>query len=169
MPRQISASFRRSVESRAAGDVDLAFLTISHPRLIEPIRLVSDTKDFTRDGARFIGFPFDVQLLSDDDHPPKAQISFQNVDQSIGETVRGLRSPPRLKIELLSSADFDLGVTPRVPLGTPTVEYTADKLFLTNVAVDALNVTAEIVGWNYLQRVWPGVRATQDLLPGLFR
>jgi len=172
MSKNVPISFRKASESQFSEDVDLCFVTISHLELSDPIRVVWDTKDSVKDGFTFIGFQFDIVLLSDDENPPKASLSIQNVDQVIGETIRGLNTPPRMKIELLSSVDFDLTVTPRVPLNNspgPVLIYSADKLFLTNVKVDVLTVTADIVGWNYLQRVWPGVRATQETFPGLFR
>lgn len=169
MPRTVTNSFRRSIESRNAEDVDLCFITITHDLLVDPIRVVWDTVDFTYGGNTFTGFPFDIELLTDDDQPPKAQLVIQNVDQIIGKTIRGLKTAPRLKIELLSSLDFDLTSDPRAPISTPSVAYSADKLFLRNVEVNVMQVTADIVGWDNLQRVWPGVRATQDLLPALFR
>lgn len=171
MPRSVSLSFRHAVEAQHTDDVDLIFATITHPQLVEPVRVVNDTKDFIRDGVTFVGFPFDIQLLSDDDNPPKAQLEIQNVDRRIGQTILPLTTPPRLKIELLSSADFDLTVVPRVALGSPgpSPEYVADFLFLQNVQVDALTVSADIVGWDYTQVAWPSVRATQSRLPGLFR
>lgn len=169
MPRNVSLSFRHAAESNFSEEVDLVFLTISHPNLIEPIQVVWDTEDFVYGGDTFIGFPFDISLLSDDDQPPKATLTIQNVDPRIGDTIRKLRTAPRLKIELLSSTDFDLTVEPRVEIGTPNVVYMADKLFLTNVRVDPIAVSGDIVGWDYLQRVWPGVRARQDIFPGLFR
>lgn len=169
MPRTITASFRRSVESRFQEDANLIFATLSHPLLIEPVRVVSDTKDFMRDGFRWTGFPFDISILSDDDQPPKAQIEIQNVDRRIGETIRPLTSAPRLKIELLHSDDFNLTVDPRTPIGTPSVEYSAPNLFLANVKIDVLMVTADVVGWDHTQVTWPGIRATQNRLPALFR
>ncbi len=169
MTRNVTASFRRSVEANFADEVDLCFLTISHPTMYEPIRVVWDTKDFVYSGNTFVGFPFDLQILSDDETPPTARLSIQNVDPRIGDTIRSLTTPPRLKIELMSSADFNLTVDPRVQLVTPTVIYSADKLFLTNVTVDAMFVSGTIQGWNYLQRVWPGQRAMQSSFPGLFR
>jgi hypothetical protein len=42
-------------------------------------------------------------------------------------------------------------------------------LFLTNVSVNAMAITGNIEGWDYLQRVWPGVRARQSIFPGLFK
>lgn len=171
MSRSVPLSFRRAAESRFSDDVDLCFLTISHGLLLEPVRVVWDAVDFVYGGQTFTGFPFDITILTDDENPPKAQLSIQNVDQVIGDTIRGLNSPPRVKLELLSSSDFDLTATPRVPNGSPapSVVYAADKLFLVNVKVDVLFVTGDLVGWDYLQRVWPGVRARQDIFPGLFR
>lgn len=174
MPRTtVSASFRRSAEANFADEVDLVFLTISHELLIDPIRVVWDNKDFIYNGNTFIGFPFDITLLSDDDTPPKAKLTIQNVDPRIGDTLRTLRSPPRLKIELLSSADFDLNADPRVEISSspdvPAVVFVADKLFLTNVSVDIMQISGDIVGWDYLQRVWPGKRATQSIFPALFK
>ena len=173
MPRNVTVSFRKEAEASFSDEVDLCFLTISHPTLADPIRVVWDTKDFVYGGNTFTGFPFDLQIMSDDENPPKAQLTIQNVDSRIGESIRNLSTPPRLKIELLSSLDFVTTVDPRVEQGggSPgaTVVYSADRLFLTNVRVDFLTVTGDIVGWDYLQRVWPGKRAMQSTLPGLFR
>jgi Domain of unknown function (DUF1833) len=169
MPRNISLSFRRTLESSFADEVDLVFLTISHPTLIDPIRIVWDTKYFIKGGLTFIGFPFEITLLTDDEQAPQATLTIQNVTPRIGDAIRELQSPPRLKMELLCSADFNLTVDPRTEIGTATVIYSADKLFLTNVSVDILNITGTIVGWDYLQRTWPGQRAMQANFPGLFR
>lgn len=171
MPRNVTASFRRLAEANFSDEVDLCFLTITHPVIIDPIRVVWDTKDFIYGGNTFTGFPFDMQILSDDESPPTAKLQIQNIDPRIGDSIKALRSPPRLKIELLSSADFNLNVDPRTAISspTPTVIYSADRLFLTNVTVDVLVITADIVGWDYLQRVWPGQRAMKSSFPGLFR
>jgi hypothetical protein len=169
MPRSISSGYRLSTHSVFSDDVDLIFLTISHDTLLDPLRVVRDTKDYVYDGETWTGFPFEISILSDTDEAPSATLEIQNVDLIIGETIHNLMTPPRLKLELLSSDDFDLTVDPRVEIGTPSPEYVADKLFLANVRLDALTVSGEIVGWDYVQRTWPGIRATQNRLPGLFR
>src|SRR5262245_59000595 len=136
MTRNVTTSFRQHAESSFSGEVDLVFLTLSHPNLYEPIRVVWDAVDFEYGGDMWTWFPFDIHVLTDDEQPPKAQLAIQNVDSRIGETVQSLLTPPRLKIELLSSSDFDITVDPRVPLSAspgPTVIYSADRLFLTNV------------------------------------
>ena len=169
MPRTYSTTFRKEAEAQFSPEADLVFLTIDHGTLIEPIRVVWDTKDFVYGGNTFTGFPFEITILSDDEQPPKAQLAIQNIDPRIGDTLRTLTTPPRLTIQVLSSLDFNISVDPRTEIGTATVIYSADRLFLINAKVDFLTVTADIVGWDYLQRVWPGVRATQTIFPGLFR
>lgn len=169
MPRNVSLSIRKELEAQLSPEADLLFLTISHPLLSDPIRVVNDTKDFSRGGFTWTGFPFDIQIMTDDESPPKAEISIQNIDSRIGETIRGLRTPPRMKLELCSSLDFDINANPRTEIGAATVVYSFDRAFLVNTKVDFLTVSAEISGWDYQQRVWPGVRATQTKFPGLFR
>jgi hypothetical protein len=51
----------------------------------------------------------------------------------------------------------------------PVIVYTADKLYLQNASVNDGEVTADIVGWDFMQRVWPTERADQNNFPGLFR
>lgn len=106
MPRNIPVSFRQTAEASYNEDVDLCFVTITHPTLSEAIRVVWDTKDFILNGNVYVGFPFDITILSDDDQPPKAQLTIQNVDRLIGEAIQNLRSPPRIRIELASTKDF---------------------------------------------------------------
>lgn len=167
--RNITASFRKAAESQFGPDANLCFLTLTHPLVVDAIRVVWDGANFTYGGKAFTGFEFDITLLSDDENPPKASLGIQNADQAIVEVVRSLATPPRIKIELLSSVDFDLSVTPRVPIGTPTVIYSVAHLFLINVGGDVLELTGDLMGWDYLQRVWPGPRALQRDFPGLFR
>lgn len=113
MPRNIEVSFRREIEAGNAKEVNLAFVTISHASLDDPIRVVWDVKDYVWGGLRYIGFPFDMQILSDEEGPPKAQLSIQNIDPRIGDTIRGLPTPPKVSLLLLSSADFDTNNDPR--------------------------------------------------------
>ena len=170
--RNFSTSFRRHIEARHEENVDLCFLTIENPELVEPVRVVWDNKDFIKGGKTFIGFPFDiVPILTDDDQPPRAQLKIQNIDPRIGDALQNLSTALRLTIELASSIDWNLDVDPRTEKNSSTTEiaYTATNLFLINVKVDAVEVAGEIVGWDYLQRTWPAQRVTQDLLPGAFR
>jgi len=167
--REVSTSLRAGFEAPASADVPLIFLTIGHPNLSDDIRVVGDVRDFVRDGKLYQHAPFEIELLTDDERPPRGKLSIQNVDRQIGEAVRLIGTAPTAKIELLSSVDFDLTQDPRVALGTPVIEYEAAYLRLRNIAVDALQVTADIMSFDYSQEPWPAIRATKSRLPGLFR
>jgi hypothetical protein len=171
MARQISASLRKELEDQETGDAILVFITITHPDLDEAIRVVSDTVDYVWNSDTYIGFPFDIQLLTDNDSPPRASLTIQNVDRRIGNAIDSLTSPPRFRIDVMGASWFDQTVVPRVAIDSPEPEadYTADRLFLSDVTVTAFEVSATIVSWNYVQEVWPGIRATQSRLPGLYR
>ncbi len=169
MPRIVSTEFRRAAEARESGDVFLEFIRISHDALSDDIRCVNDIVDFMYAGELYAGCPFSLSLLTDTDQPPRAKITVQNVDRRIGEAIQAIDDAPNLEILVMSSADFDLSVKPRTPIGTPTVEYAARFLRLENVEVDAMTVSADIASWDFTQEPWPAIRATKGRLPGLFR
>lgn len=169
MARTLSGALKRLLLTQMTGAGIIAFLTIDHDNLAEPIRVACDGVNYVRDGETFTGFPFKFGLLTDDENPPKAQIEIQNADRKIGDALRSLTSPARLTLELLSADEFDQTVKPRVALGTPPIEYEASNLFLVNVSVNAMTITGDVVSWDYTQDSWPARRATQDRFPGLFR
>lgn len=170
MPREISAGLRRALDQPETGEALLIFVSITHPELSVTIRAVSDAVDYVWRGETWYGIPFEIELVSDDDRPPSARIAMQNVDRRIGEAVRGLATPPRLTLDVVAASEFDETASPRVPLsGEPEAEYTAAKLFLADVRGDAGFIEGQMTGWNYVQEIWPGIRATQNRLPGLFR
>lgn len=167
--RAIPLSVRREFEKQESGQVPLIFLTITHPAIEEQIRVVSDVKDYVFGGLTYTGFPFDIVLPSDNEGPPSATLSIQNVDRVIGDTLRRVSDPARLSIVIVSSADFDLTAEPRTEISTAPEIYRYDHGFLVDVDIDVMTVSGTIRGWDYRSELWPGLRATQDMCPGLFR
>ena len=169
MARAISSALRRLLLLQESGEAIVCFLTISHPSLAEPIRVVSDGVGYAWDGEDWTGFPFRWQLLTDDETAPRCQIELQNADRRIGDKLKGLTSTVRLQIDIVAASEFDQTADPRTPLGTPPVEYSAAHLRLANVSVDAMMITGDIVSRDYSQDAFPGRLATQDRFPGLYR
>lgn len=167
--RSIIAAFRASLEDVHNDDPPLVFLTLEHDDLDEPLRFVWDTVDYILDGDTYIGFPFDVTLLSDGEEAPRGRLSVQNVDRAIGDAIRGLTSPPQATIEIYAASDFDLTVKPRVALGTPALAYRASNLYFRQTSVDAMTAQGDLVSWDYINQPWPSKYAMPSLLPGLFR
>lgn len=167
--RTLTTGFRREIEREATAELALIFLEVTHPALAEVIRVVNDPKDFVYRGVTYSKGYFELQLLTDNERPPEGRLSVQNVDQRIGNTLRTLVDPARLRIDVVAGSQFNLGVDPRTEITPVYTEYVADYLYLIDVECDAMMLNGRIVSWDYTQELWPGVRATQDRLPGLFR
>ncbi|MCF2522350.1 DUF1833 domain-containing protein [Bradyrhizobium sp. G127] len=160
--------FRNAAEASATDEVFVIFATITHPDLSMPVCVNDDIVDYVYNGLLFRGSAFSCSLVTDNDSPPRAQASIQNVDQEIGETIQALSSPPLVKIELLLKSDFTNDI-PRLPIGRPRPEYVADMLRLRNVKGDVMTVTSDLTGFDLTTEPYPAIRSTQDRLPGLYR
>lgn len=172
MKRDLPHAVLRELNKQEMAEFLLVFLTITHSQLSEPIRVVSDPRNFVLDNYTFIGFQFDIQLLSDTENAPYAELSLQNVDKIISEGVLRAQTPARLKIEVIAGSQFNLDDNPCTEIGgSGNAErlYSAPQLFLTEVECDALKISGRIVSWDYTLELWPGMLATKDRLPGLFR
>ena len=168
--RSLSTAFRTSLESSANPDALLLFATITHGDLPDPIRVVNDIVDYQWQGELYTGIPFMIDLLSDTDAPPTAKIRMQNVNQVIGRVVLGLKSSPRIQLDVLASSDFyDAVDNLRLPIGSPTAEYSAPRLRLRNVTGDAMMVEGELYSFDVTREPYPVIRTTKDRLPALYR
>lgn len=91
MPRDFSTTFTNALMAESTGQVALWLLTISHPRLATPIRLVNNSEDVQSSGNTFTALAFDF-ILPDDKEGSirKASLEIDNVDQSLIPTLRRL-------------------------------------------------------------------------------
>lgn len=167
--RAIGSAARDDLELEASPNAILAFLTIEHPSLVKPIRVVSDVLDYVWGGVTWIGMPFGFAQLTDDDGAPTAEIRVQNVDRRIGEALRALPDRATLRLDILTSADFDLSVDPRIEVGSPLPIYSFSSVELVDVTANAVEITGRVFLRDPTQEPWPGVSGTQSRLPGLFR
>lgn len=169
MPRVLTASFRRQLNAHDSSDVILLFAEISHPDLATPIRVVSDTASYVWNANTWTGVMFDFQILSDDDNVPETRVIIPNIDATLGMSLVNLFKPPSVKLWILSSADFNLAVNPRTALAVPDIEYYADGLFLADVVVDAMQVSARLITYDYSTEYPLNQRTTKDRAPGCWR
>lgn len=169
MPRSVPSDLQASLESGSAPDALLAFLTIEHPGLAEPIRVVSDPFNYIWGGETYTGVIFEFQLLTDTDEPPSARLTVQNVDRRIGKALEGMNERADLALSILSSADFDLSTDPRTEVGTAAEVYSFSKFELVDVKADAIELSGKVSLRDFAQEPWPSLRATQEVLPGLYR
>lgn len=169
MQRDIPSGARRTVEDPASPHALLAFLTITHQNLSEPIHVVSDVFDYVLEGVTFVSAPFDAKPLTDTDAPPSTEIRVQNVDRRIGEALEVVTGRAQAALFVISSEDFDLSQVPRVPVRTPSMIYSFRYFDLVDVHADTIEFTGRLMLRDYSQEPWPGIFATQNRLPGLYR
>jgi len=171
MPRSISLLLLEELYAPRTGEIPLLFLELDHPELIDPIRVVNDIIDYVYLTNTYVGCPFAFNLISDSENrPPRAQISIQNVDRNIGNTLINISDTIDIKLTIVASNQFNLTVDPRVEISSPSViEYEADFLTLKNVSVNVGTIKGTIESFDFTREPWPFVRATKERLPGLFR
>jgi len=180
--RPISAALLDEIEMSASGEVVLCFATVTHADLAGPIYVVSEddggasTKNgrvvnYRYGGTIFQGMPFQFQIITDDERPPRGRVSLVDVENKIGRVLIGLRSPPMVKLELLKLSDFSDAVdadNARNPVTTPVAEMTMDNLYLREVSHDGAVVAGTLTSYDLSSDPWPFVRSTKGRLPGLF-
>lgn len=167
--RQIPVGVRRDLEAGSSANAYLGFLTITHPNLPEPIRLVSDVFDYVQGGDRYIGVPFDWSVVRDSEERPEARLTVANTDRRIGKAVQDSDERARIALKIHSSADFDLSVDPRQEIGEAATVYAYAHFELASVEADVLQVSGTVTVFDPSTEPWPTMRATQDRCPGLFR
>lgn len=168
MTRTLGAAFRLELEKSASSEHGVELLAINGT-----IFVANDTVDYsytdpTYGLQTFVGFPFVIEYISDDDSMPHGKLTIQNVDRAVGDVVQTLFAAVSLQITLLSSADFAAPVSGlRSPIATPTVEYVAKNLSLRSIQVDAMQVSGTITSYDDNEEPWPSIRTTPDVFPGL--
>ncbi|PWE32784.1 hypothetical protein DDZ14_08540 [Maritimibacter sp. 55A14] len=159
-PAQIADS-----QARTSPHAYLGFMLIDHPQLPDPIRVVSDVVDYVWQGETWTAIPFEPRPVTDTDGPPSVELSFQNIDWRIGEALARTNVRARVSLYILSSADFDLTVTPRAEIGTPDVIYSHFNFELTDVDVTAAAISGRLRLRDFSSEPY-GIDAVE--FPGLF-
>jgi len=169
MSRIIAPAVRRQLETADAPEDLLAFMTIRHYSLPVPIRVVSDVMDHRLGGLIYAGVPFGFRQLTDGETGPRSQIVVQAVDRRLTRALLATEARATVSLQLHSTADFDLSQDPREEIGTSTPVYGWQNFDLVNVEGTAAEMSGDIELTDFTVEPWPSLRATQNLLPGLFR
>ena len=167
--RVVPENVRRGLETTAHGDVLLAFVTVEHENLGEPIRVVNDVVDYILDGETYTGVLFGFKLMPDGEGVPSTDTIIPNVDRRIGLSLRPVSGRATVSLDIYSSVDFDLTANPRIQHGTPTRIYGWTNFELIEVENTESEVTGKLILRDASQEQWPGISATQSRVPGAYR
>ena len=119
------------------------------------LRVANDIVDHVSNGNTYIGFPFELALLSDDGNLPTAKFALQNIDRRIGEYFFTTKKEIQFKLGGAFADEPD------------TWNYSVDGLVLRSVSISLQSVSGTIVTKVNSQEVFPWPRANPQLFPGL--
>lgn len=157
MSRAISLNARIAATARETGEVFLVLLTLSHPDMMVPVRLVSNTEAITSRGQAFVAFPFDITLPQEGtDSIPEVRLTVDNVDRQIMQMLRSLPSAPDVLIEIVLASSPDV------------VEYDTGTLKLFRVSYDALSIQGTLSAGDFLGEPFPAHSFTRTNFSALF-
>lgn len=85
MPRPKSPRFRRAAAALSTDELPLILITVEHPLLAEPIRLVNDTQDVVSNGHNYRACRFGFTWPDDEQRQsPRAQLVIGNNHSDVG-------------------------------------------------------------------------------------
>lgn len=123
----------------------------------EPYFFANDLDGLTFDGDDYIGYPFSLQLLSDQDRIPEARLVIQNVDRRIGQAVNAVNRVIRVTLSVIIQ-----GVSSKV------LVWRAEDQILQNVTGSAQSIEGSIRSYFDEQEPFPFLRVTKNRFPGLY-
>lgn len=159
MPRQLSQSAFHQMFSQEQTDVFLMCLTLTHPDLPEPIRVVHNTRALQRDVGLFRPVFFEMSLPEDSpDQTPQVQLLIDNVNREIGRTISSLQGKLKVTLEVVLESQ------PNV------VEVGPHTFWLLNASYNASQVQGTL-GYedDILNQQFPAQTYTPGMTPGVFR
>lgn len=157
MSRPITSAARAALYAPDTSDVFLVLLTIDHADMQSPIRVCNNTADITSRGDIYIAYPFQLTLPDDEDNrPPRARLTIDNVDRQIVQAVRSLTSSPMVTIEIIRAAAPDV------------VEAQFQDFRFTNISYDSHMVEGDLTVEDFTAEPYPAASFSPSLFPGLF-
>ena len=157
MPRTVSLPALQAMLAQNTSAVFLELLTITHPDLASPLRLVNNTVDIESNGNTFSATAFAGTLPNDlEKRAPAASLSVSNVDQTIITALRALTSAPTFTLAVVVAESPD------------TYEYGPIDLELTDYQVNAQTISMRLSLEDFTQRAYPALQIDPVNFPGLF-
>lgn len=137
-----SASFVEAVVSQNTDQVFLFLLTLNHPDLEAPIRVVNNTEDLDSNGNTYTAFPFNLVLPQDDgDTLPQVIITLSNVSLEFIDEVRGLTGALDVTLDVVLASSPDYIEMSIEGMKTYTINYDAQTFQAVCQIEDVLNMS----------------------------
>lgn len=151
----LTPNYRSSLQNVTSDTAFFFLLTITTPD--EVIRVVNNWENIQSRGEIFYAYPFSLSLPTETgDRQPVVDLTIDNVDQRLTESIRKFATAPSVKIELVSTIDFDIP------------EKTIDFLKVSNVEYDVMQIRFTLQPDNMLARKFPIATYNSVEFPDLY-
>jgi len=153
----LSPAATESAFAAETAEVWLKLLTITHPSLAQPIRVVNDTQDLVSRGETHVAYPFEIDLpMQSAEEMAEVQLSIDNVDRAIGDALGAMDGPATVSIEVVLASSPDV------------VEAGPFVMIMRDVEVTAAVVTATLAFEDILSEPFPAETFSPARYPGVF-
>lgn len=155
--RTLSTAFLDAVMKNNTDEAFLLLITISHPALGDPIRVVANNQNIVSRGWTYVGLPVEAELPGDeDDSPPVATLKIDNINQDVVKKARTIRTRADVTLEIVLEFDPDY-----VEVELPTFQ-------LVKVDYDELWVNGELQVDDLASEPYPYATFSPAKFKGLF-
>lgn len=136
----LSSAAIQSAQDLTTSEVWLLLLEIDHDDLATPFYLVNNTESIVHETNTYIAYPFSIVLSTDDgERLPKVQLTIDNVDRTLVNTIRSISDSPTVIVKLVLADTPDYVELEITDLILREVEYDAYTITGTLYADDILN------------------------------
>ncbi|MGI9309081.1 MAG: hypothetical protein ACR2P6_07455 [Gammaproteobacteria bacterium] len=138
-------------------DVAIVLVKISHDELDVDINVNNSGKAIYHAGEWYTYYPFDIELPSDNENEPIAQIRIANVDREISQGLEALFTPATISMSVVSSPNPD--------------EVLKQWAYyeLRNVNWNAIELTGDVVIRTFNNEPFPKITVRPSNFQNLFR
>ena len=157
--RNFSSTGYQSILAQTSDEVWLVLLTIDHESLENPFRVVNNNEDIVSRSETFVRYPFDITLAEDTlESQPSVQVTFDNVDRLLTDTLRSLSGPATFTVEIIRASEPDL------------VEMAVNDLIMRAADWDASSISITLEVEDVFSAAFPSASPTFNpkQFPGLF-
>lgn len=156
--RTLSTETLRALYSQESGEVFAPLLTISHPDLVDPVRIVGDMVNLTKGTDTYTAAPFSYELPSDQEGKIQSiKIRIENVSRVLVQTIREIASSPTMTFEIVRVADPTDVVAGPFTMRLDKVSYNAITIEGTLGRARRLDVEFPRTDYSYTPPNFPGM------------
>ena len=155
MPRPLSTQAMRAVLAEVSNEAFIMLITFSHA--VDTYRVCLNTEPIRSNGYEFTPCYFEITLPELSDKAPQGcNISIDNVDRRMIDTLRAVTDPVRVTVQLVLASQPDV------------IELQLDDLVLREVTWDASRINGTLKSEDPLNEQFPGHLYEPRTFQGIF-